>query len=91
MKRAEEDIVKVSKVFWLVFWLVTGILIGTLLGSACGQLPYLQWLTQGQTISFSPAADLIIFTFDLDLHFTLNMAQVIGVLISVLCYRKFRF
>lgn len=82
---------KLGKAFWLVFWLVTGLLIGTLLGNACGQVPYLQWLTQGQTISFSPAADLVILTFDLNLQFTLNMAQVIGVLVSVLCYHKFRF
>ncbi len=82
---------KLSRFFWCVFWMLTGILIGTILGKLCGQFSFLQWLTVGQDISFSPAADLAILQFHMDLHFTLNLAQVVGILTGVLCYHKFEF
>lgn len=82
---------KLSRAFWFIFWLVTGLLIGTILGNVCSQIPFLQFLTLGQTVSFSPAADLVILKFSLDLRFTLNLAQVVGVLIGMVSYHHFEF
>lgn len=82
---------KFGKVFWMIFWLVTGLLIGTLLGNVCSQIPFLQFLTVGQTIDFSPAADLVILKFNLDMQFTLNLAQAAGILIGMVCYHRFKF
>ena len=82
---------KLKDIFWCVFWLVAGILIGTILSNVCGQISFLRWMTVGQSVSFTPAADLAIIKFSLDVVFRLDLAQVTGVLIGMLCYRNFRF
>ena len=80
---------KISKTFWFVFWLVTGLIIGSLLYNVCAQVSFLRWLTIGESISFSPAADLSILKFSLQMEFRLTLAQVVGVLVGLFCYHHF--
>ncbi len=82
---------KVSKTFWLVFWLLAGLIAGGLLASVCAGVPALSWLAYGNSISFSPAADLVVLKFSLNLSLQLNVAEVLCVLIAMFCYRHFDF
>ncbi len=75
--------------FWFCFWLLAGLLLGGLIAGACGSVSALSWLAYGESISFSPEANLIVFKFALDATFSLNIAQVICVLLAMLCYRYF--
>lgn len=80
-----------KKTFWFFFWLLTGLIIGSLLSAACAGVPALSWLAYGQSLSFSPAADLIILKFSLDLELRLNLAQILCTLGAMFCYRHFSF
>ena len=64
-------------------------IIGSLLYNVCAQVSFLQWLTIGESISFSPAADLSILKFSLQMEFRLTLAQVVGVLVGLFCYHHF--
>ncbi len=75
--------------FWFCFWLLAGLLLGGLIAGVCASVGPLSWLAYGQSISFSPAADLIVFQFALTASFSLNIAQVICVLLAMFCYRHF--
>ncbi len=81
---------KWSKTFWFVFWLLAGLIVGGLLASVCGQVSWLSWLAYGDSVSFSPAADLVILKFSLELTFQLNLAEVLCVLGAMFCYHRFR-
>jgi hypothetical protein len=77
---------KLSKTFWFIFWLLTGLIVGGLLANLCTGIDWLSWLAYGDSISFSPAADLVILKFSLELTFQLNLAEVVCVLGAMLCY-----
>ena len=81
---------KWSKTFWFVFWLLAGLIVGGLLASVCGLVSWLSWLAYGDSDSFSPAADLVILKFSLELTFQLNLAEVLCVLGAMFCYHRFR-
>ncbi len=75
--------------FWFWFWLLTGLLLGGLIAGVCAGVPGLSWLAYSQSLSLSPAADLVVFQFSLVASFTLNIAQVICVIIAMICHRYF--
>ena len=81
---------KLKDTFWFIFWLLTGLIVGGLLAALCGRVGFLSWLAYGDSISFSPAADLIILQFSLQMTFQLNLAQVLCVLGAMFCWRHFR-
>ena len=80
-----------KKTFWFIFWLLAGLIIGSLLATACAGVPALSWLAYGQSLSFSPAANLIIMDFSLNVVFRLNLAQILCILGAMFCYHHFRF
>ncbi len=80
-----------KKTFWFLFWLLAGLLVGSLVASLCASSSIFWWLAYGQSISFSPAADLIVMQFALDVSFSLNLAQILCVLIAMFCNRHLRF
>ena len=82
---------KLSKTFWFIFWLLAGLIARGLLASVCAGVPALSWLAYGNSISFSPAADLVVLKFSLALSFQLNVAEVLCVLAAMFCYHHFDF
>jgi len=80
-----------KKTFWFCFWLLAGLIVGSLLASACAGVPALSWLAYGQSLSFSPAANMIILDFSLNVTFRLNLAQIICVLVAMFCSHHFWF
>lgn len=80
-----------KKTFWFFFWLLTGLIVGSLLANLCAGIGALSWLAYGQSLSFAPAANLVILDFSLNVTFRLNLAQIICVLIAMICSRHFHF
>lgn len=80
-----------KKTFWFFFWLLTGLIVGSLLANLCAGIGALSWLAYGQSLSFAPAANLVILDFSLSVTFRLNLAQIICVLIAMVCSRHFHF
>lgn len=77
-----------KNVFWFFFWLLTGLIVGSLLAAACADVGALSWLAYGQSLSFSPAADLIILNFSIQVTLRLNLAQILCVLGAMFCWRR---
>ena len=82
---------KATKTFWFIFWLLAGFIVGGLIASLCAGVPALSWLAYGSSISFTPAADLVVLKFSLALTFQMNLAEVLCVLGAMFCYHHFSF
>ena len=70
--------------------LISGLVIGGLIGDTLGNIPVLSWLNYGKQIGLNPplSLDLSFFTLDLGMTIKLNIAGIIGMLISVIVYKK---
>lgn len=77
-----------KQIFWFFFWLLAGLTVGSLLAAACAGVETLRWLAYGQALSFSPAANLIIVDFSLNVTLRLNLAQILCVLGAMFCWRR---
>lgn len=77
--------------FWL-FWILlfSGIILGGLLGELAASVSFLNWMGYGQNFGLTQplALDLGIIQLSFGVMFKLNVASVIGVLISIFVYRK---
>ena len=76
---------------WL-FWIMlfSGILLGGLLGQLANEVPFLSWLAYGQSFGLEQpfVLDLGILNLSFGIMFDLNVASIIGVLLSIFIYRK---
>lgn len=70
--------------------LISGLVIGGLIGDTLGNIPVLSWLNYGKQIGLNPplSLDLSFFTLDLGMTIKLNIAGIIGMLISSIVYKK---
>ncbi len=70
--------------------LISGLVIGGLIGDTLGNIPVLSWLNYGKQIGLNPplSLDLSFFTLDLGMTIKLNIAGIIGMLISIIVYKK---
>ena len=76
---------------WL-FWILlfSGIILGGLLGELAANVSFLSWMGYGQTFGLTQPLELDIGIIQLSfaILFKLNVASIIGVLISIFVYRK---
>ena len=76
---------------WL-FWILlfSGIILGGLLGELAAQVSFLSWLSYGQTFGLTEPLQLDVGVLNLSFRFLfkLNVASIIGILLSVFAYRK---
>ena len=70
--------------------LISGLVIGGLLGDTLGNIPMLTWLNYGKQIGLDPplSLDLSFFTLELGMTIKLSIAGIIGMLISIIIYKK---
>ena len=70
--------------------LISGLVVGGLLGDTLGNIPMLNWLNYGKQIGLNPplSLDLSFFTLELGMTVKLNIAGIIGMLISIIVYKK---
>ncbi len=80
-----------NKGFWvLVLVLLAGLTVGGFLGSLCRDIPYLGWLDYGQTFGLEEplTVDLGLIWFSIKLVVKFTISGIIGMILSVLLYRK---
>lgn len=78
------------KNFWiLLLLLLSGIVLGSFLGDLAAEIPWLSWLSFGQSFGLNDPIVLnlgvLIITFGLSIRIT--MASIIGVALALLIYR----
>ena len=74
----------------LIVFLLSGLVIGGLLGELAKSVDWLWWLSFGQEFGLeSPiVCNLSILTLTFGLMFKINIASIIGMVISIFIYRK---
>lgn len=76
---------------FLVF-LLAGIVLGTILGRLCEGVSFLSWLSYSMSVGLDTASplvlDLIIFKLAFGFSLTVNTAQIICIIASLLIYNK---
>lgn len=78
-------------VAFLVF-LLAGIVLGTILGRLCEGVSFLSWLAYSMSVGLDTASplvlDLIVFKLAFGFSLTVNTAQIICIIASLLIYNK---
>ena len=74
----------------LLLFLLSGLVIGGLLGELATKVDWLWWLSFGEEFGFQEPIklDLKVMTITFGLMIKINVASIIGVLISIFAYRK---
>lgn len=80
-----------EKNMWiLLIFILSGIVVGGLLGEFAKNVSWLWWLGYGEQFGISDPLilDLSIIKLSFSLMFKINIASIIGMVISVFAYRK---
>lgn len=79
-----------SKSSWIIIIvMLIGLVIGTVIGSYCSGISALSWLDYGQVFGITTplVLDLGVFVLTLGLTVKINIASIIGIIISFIIYR----
>ncbi|MFS0727359.1 DUF4321 domain-containing protein [Paenibacillus sp. 1P07SE] len=74
--------------FVLLLFVLLGLLAGTLMARWLSGVPGLEMLARSIEARWSPAADLIVFSFDLNVHIQLSLMSIIGAAVAIWIYRR---
>ena len=81
-----------KKTIAFLFFLLAGIVFGTILGRVCEGVSFLKWLSYTMSVGLdtgSPVVlDLIVFKLAFGITLSVNAAQIICVIISLIVYNK---
>ena len=79
-----------KNVWILLVFILAGLVIGGLIGQLAQNIDFLWWLSYGQSFGFSTPIqlDLNIIQLTFGLMLKINIASILGVIISILIYRK---
>ena len=80
-----------DKNIWvLLLFILSGLVIGGLLGKLAGNVPWLWWLSYEQEFGLDTplVLDLSILKLTFGITFKINIASVIGMLLSIFIYKK---
>ncbi len=80
-----------SKSSWIcILFILAGLVIGSLIGSLASSVDFLWWLSFGQEFGLSEPLilDLQVVKLTFAVTFKINIASIIGVIISMFIYRK---
>ena len=72
----------------LLLFIFLGLLVGALLANWLKEVPGLSFLTRAMEVSWSPAADLAVIKYSLNLEIRLSLLSVIGAAVAIWLYRK---
>ncbi len=72
----------------LLLFIFLGLLAGALLANWLKEVPGLSFLTRAMEVSWSPAADLAVIKYSLNLEVRLSLLSVIGAAVAIWLYRK---
>ncbi len=81
-----------KKTIAFLFFLLAGIVLGTILGRLCAGVSFLSWLSYSMSVGLDTASplvlDLIVFKLAFGFSLTVNTAQIICIIISLIIYNK---
>ncbi|NLC87169.1 MAG: DUF4321 domain-containing protein [Clostridiaceae bacterium] len=79
-----------KNVWILLLFILSGLVIGGLIGEIAAKIDFLWWLGYGQEFGLSSPVqlDLNILKISFGLMFKINIASIIGLIISIVVYRK---
>ena len=80
-----------EKNFWiLLVFILSGLVIGGLLGKLAGSISWLWWLSyeQGFGLESPIVLDLSVIKLTFGLMFKINVASIIGMILSIFIYKK---
>lgn len=72
----------------LALFILLGMLTGTLVSRWLREVPGLAFLTRTSDISWSPAADLAVVSYNLEIHIQFSLLSIIGAITAIWLYRK---
>lgn len=72
----------------LLLFIFLGLLAGALVAFWLKEVPGLTFLTRSIQVSWSPAADLSVIQYSLDLSVNFSLLSVIGAIVAIWLYRK---
>ena len=75
----------------LIIFILCGIVIGGLFGELTPSINWLSWLSYGKQFGISSpfTLDLGVLQITLGLMIKINIASIIGIILSIFVYRKF--
>ena len=76
---------------WIcVLFILAGLVIGGLIGNLASGIDFLWWLSYGQEFGLSSPLilDLVVIKLTFAIMFKINIASIVGVIISMFIYRK---
>ena len=80
-----------EKNIWiLILFILCGIVVGGLLGELASHVSFLSWLSYGEEFGLtSPIElDLSVIKITFALMFKINIASIIGIILSIFIYKK---
>lgn len=82
--------VKGKNIWILILLMLAGLVIGGLLGEVAAKVDFLWWLGYGQSFGLTAPLelDLSVVKITFGLAFKMNIASIIGMIISFFIYRK---
>ena len=81
---------KEKNIWILILFIFCGIEVGGLLGDLASHVSFLSWLSYGEEFGFtSPIElDLSVIKITFALMFKINIASIIGIILSIFIYKK---
>ena len=81
---------KEKNIWILIIFILSGLVVGGLLGEIASKVDFLWWLGYGQSFGLTAPLelDLSIIKITFALAFKMNIASIIGLILSVFIYRK---
>ena len=81
---------KEKNIWILLIFILSGLVVGGLLGELASKVDFLWWLAYGSSFGLSNPLelDLSIMRITFGLTFKINIASIIGMILSIFIYRK---
>lgn len=81
---------KDKNIWVLLIFILAGLVVGGLLGELASRVGFLWWLSYGNSFGLAEplVLDLNIIKITFALTIKVNIASIIGILLSILIYRK---
>lgn len=77
-----------KNIWLLLLFIIIGLLTGALVSRWLAPVPGLSFLTKTSEATWSPSADLLVFSYDFTLQIDLSLLSMIGVILAIWIYRK---
>ena len=81
---------KEKNIWILILFILCGVVIGGLLGEFASKIDFLWWLSYGQVFGLDDpiVLNLQVITLTFGLMFKINIASIIGMILSIFVYKK---